>query len=525
MTTLDRLAERAERVRQRAGDDDPVALAPSALSPVTVASPATVESVIGPITAADLDGEWEDLSTLTREERQAAKRARKAAEKQAKQQRKQAKEAQRKARAARRSAQRKAKGKAAKGGQVTGVVGGRSLRLRDRRHLYVGDVIATATLGPRSRPVRAVLSAVGIGIGITALVAVLGVPASQQAERVAEYEKWGANVITAEPGEDKASGDVIDIPDTAPAMVGRINPVKAVFTVRATPEDTYAYRNDLISAGETGGLTVWVGEGDPVGALNASFAEGEWFDTATSQLPTAVLGSIAADKLRLGVGDSIWVNHAWWAVIGVMDELPRYSSAYDAGVFLAPDWAKTQFDELKIQKMMINAQTGQAEAVRKIRAATINPAKPQGVAVNLLSAELAGAQANALEGFGEIALGLGAVALIVGGIGIANTMVVAVMERRGEIGLRRALGARTGQILLQFILEAAVIGLLGGVIGVALGAYAVFVYAAYQGYPFAIPTWVVVAGPAMAAAVGVLAGLYPTLKAARQPPTTALRTV
>ncbi|MDR1806993.1 MAG: ABC transporter permease [Propionibacteriaceae bacterium] len=402
----------------------------------------------------------------------------------------------------------------------------RSKALKQRRHLYFSDVVATATLGPRSRPVRALLSAIGIGIGITALVAVLGVPASEQATRRAELDVWGANVIEVLPGQDRQTYEAIPIPDTAPEMVARIRPVRAAFTIRSLPDGTYAYRNDKMSAGESGGITVLVGEGDPEGALNAVLAEGRWFDEATNDFPTVVLGATAAQRLRVGIGQQVWIAQSWWAVIGIFDPLPRYSRTYDSAVFLAPGWAKTLFssEEMPIQSIEVNAVSGQAPAVRSVLAATVNPAQPSGVKVSSLS-DLAYSQEQEMATFRRLALGLGAVALLVGGIGIANTMVVAVMERRGEIGLRRALGARTGQIGLQFVLEAAVIGLVGGLIGIALGAYAVFCYTAYGSRVFAIPLWVLPAGPAMAAAVGILAGLYPSLKAARQPPTTALRTV
>jgi len=279
-----------------------------------------------------------------------------------------------------------------------------------------------------------------------------------------------------------------------------------------------------MSVGETGGLVVWVADGDPVGALNASFADGRWFDAASRDLPTAVLGRTAANRLHLSVGQRVWAGQTWWAIIGIMDNLPRYSSSYDAGVFLAPGYAERLFDDLPINVIQVNAYPGQALAARSVMAATVNPGRPSGVDVTNPS-DYSYAQAAEMTTFRQLALGLGAVALIVGGIGIANTMVVAVMERRGEIGLRRALGARTGQIGLQFVLEAAVIGLFGGLIGVALGAYAVFLYTAYRGITFSIPLWVMVVGPIMAAVVGILAGLYPSLKAARQPPTTALRTV
>jgi putative ABC transport system permease protein len=393
-----------------------------------------------------------------------------------------------------------------------------------RRHLYPKDVVRTATLGPRGRPMRAILSAVGIGVGITALVAVLGFPASQQAENRAYYNAMGANVLTVKPGSGQTGGDATPVPETAPEMVGRITLVQATFTVRSVPDDTYIYRNDRIPTTESGGLAVWVGDGNPTATLNVTLADGRWFDAATRGLPTVVLGRKAAQQLGVGVGQMVWIDQAWWAVIGVFSKMSDYVSDYDRAAFLAPDYAATRFDDVPIDTLYVGTMTGQAGKVRTVLAATASPGQPSKVTVSPLS-DFHAAQSQSEKTLSNLALGLGAVALVVGGIGIANTRVVAVMERRGEIGLRRALGARTGQIGLQFVFEAGLIGFLGGVIGIALGAYGVFVYTAYQSMAFAIPLWVVPAGPAMAAAVGVLAGLYPSLKAARQPPTTALRTV
>jgi putative ABC transport system permease protein len=378
-------------------------------------------------------------------------------------------------------------------------------------------------LGPRTRPTRAALSAVGIAIGIAALVAVIGIPASLTAQVQAEFESWGANVIEVYPGSDRRSGEKIPLPETAPAMVERIWPVRTSLTLRSVP-DVGVYRNDKMMAGETGGLTAMVAEGDLLGTLNGHLAEGRWFDEASTRLPTTVIGAKVSERLRVGLGGRVWIGQSWWAVIGVLERLPLYSSQLDNVAFLAPEWANKTFGSVPITQILANAYVGQADAVHAVMAATVNPANPAGVEVSKPS-DYAQAQDYFLEIIRSLALGLGAIALLVGAIGIANTMVVSVMERRGEIGLRRALGARTGQIGLQFVLEAAVIGCLGGILGVIFGVYAVFCFTAYTAIAFAVPAWVFLAGPAASIAIGMLAGLYPSLKAARQSPTAALRTV
>jgi len=241
-------------------------------------------------------------------------------------------------------------------------------------------------------------------------------------------------------------------------------------------------------------------------------------------MPTVVLGSNAATLLGADLGQRVWIGGSWWAVTGILGPLPGFAAQLNSSTFLAPGWAEKTWPDLPIDQILANAFPGKANAVTSVMAATVNPAKPSGVDVSQPT-PFSSTQDYIFSMFSNLALGLGGIALLVGGIGIANTMVVSVMERRGEIGVRRALGARTGQIALQFVLEAAFIGLFGGVVGVGLGAYAVFVFAAYNAISFAVPLWVIFAGPGLSVIVGVVAGLYPCLKAARQSPTVTLRAV
>jgi putative ABC transport system permease protein len=351
---------------------------------------------------------------------------------------------------------------------------------------------------------------------------VLGIPASLSADEMAKFEAMGANIITVSPGNDYRTGETTPIPETAPAMIGRIRPVRSVVAFRDVP-NVGVFRNDKVPEGQTGGISTSVAEGDMLATLQAELSSGHWFDEASTTLPTVVLGDAAARRLNASVDSRVWIDRSWWAVIGILRPM-NLASQLDATAFLAPELAAERYPDSTISSIYISSAPGKSDAVRAVMAATVNPANPRGVGVSGLNPWYM-AQNMFSEVFGWLALGLGGIALLVGGIGIANTMVVSVMERRGEIGLRRALGARTGQVATQFVLEAAVIGLGGGILGVAFGAYVVFCFTNYADIVFAIPPWLYAGGPGISVAVGMLAGLYPALKAARQSPTVALRTV
>lgn len=389
--------------------------------------------------------------------------------------------------------------------------------------LSIGDQLRTAILGPLSRPARTILSALGIAVGTAALAALTGVAASSQAQLIAELDSLGANLVVIEPGSGPDSQPV-PLPDSAPAMIARVDGVAEVGVVESTPPGTHAYRNDLVPVGQTNGITVLAAGPGLAGAVGATVTEGEWFDQVTRALPTAILGASAAKRLGIdSVGDRVWVGGQWYTVIGILGSA-GLANKIDTAVFLGDEWVRAHVgaeDAEPIASIYVRADTGRVEEVRSAVQCAANPGSPY-VDVSQLS-DLVGARDSAMNALSGLALGLAAISLLVGGIGIANTMVVAVMERRGEIGLRRALGARPGQIALQFISEAAVLGGVGGFAGSLLGGLVVIGYALATGSPAVIPPLALVAGPLVAIAVGVFAGLYPALSAARLSPTVALR--
>lgn len=390
--------------------------------------------------------------------------------------------------------------------------------------LSVVDQVRTALVGPRSRPLRTVLSALGVAVGIAALTAITGIAATNRAQLLAELDGLGANLIVVSPGYGP-DNEIVPLPDTAPGMLERLDDVEQVGVIEKLPDDVQVYRTDVIPPGQTNGLSAYAADPGLLSAIEGSLAAGEWFDDATRGLPVAVLGSQAA--LRLGITDvgvRVWIGGAWYAVVGILDSA-GLASQIDSAAFLGDEWAREHVipsDERdRIDSIYVRAEPDASSAVRDVAARTANPFSPY-VQVSKLS-DLAGARDATEESLSGLAVGLAGIALFVGGIGIANTMVVAVLERRGEIGLRRALGARRGQIAGQFVGEAIAIAGVGGIGGAAAGALVVVGAALAQGHTPVIPLEVTLGGPVVALIVGVIAGLYPALSASRLSPTIALR--
>ncbi|MFI1995909.1 ABC transporter permease [Actinoplanes sp. NPDC020271] len=384
------------------------------------------------------------------------------------------------------------------------------------------DLLGVGLIGIRTRKMRALLSALGISIGIATMVVVTGIPASSQADLLRTLSALGTNTLQAEPVDRDPP---VTLPEDAPAMVARIGPVLTASAVANT--HSVIRRNDRTDAQDGLGLTVLAGKSNLLTTLNGTVRAGRFLDATSEKLPMVVLGSVAAT--RLGFSDlpagttkpQVMIGDQWFTVIGILHSF-TLNPDIDRAVLIGWNAARTllRFDG-RPTVIYLQAREDYIEAVRAVLPATINPQHPSDVRVTAPSDALAAKRATQTS-FSALFLGLAAVALLVGGIGVANTMVISVLERRAEIGLRRALGAHRGQIRAQFLTEAVVLSALGGIGGTMLGITATTGYAWSQNWPVVIPAGATLAGLGGAALIGAVAGAYPAMRAARLMPTEAL---
>ncbi|MCP2264366.1 ABC transporter permease [Promicromonospora thailandica] len=386
------------------------------------------------------------------------------------------------------------------------------------------DLLRIAVGGVTARLTRAALSVLGIAIGVATLVAVTGIPASGQQALLAELSRLGTDLleVSARPAQ---SDDVATFPAESVAMAGRVGPVTGVSAVANTQASVR--RSDVADESSGVGVAVLAARDDLLGTVDAELADGRYLDAAVDGFPTVVLGAQAARWLGItrlpddGPGPQVLIGDRWFAVVGVL-EPARLVPAIDQAALVG--WPAAEqylgFDG-RPSVLYVTARENAIEDVRAVLPATVSPELPGLVAVSRPSDALL-AKRQTETTFSGLFVGLAGVALLVGGIGVANTMIVSVLERRGEIGLRRSLGATRGHVRAQFLTEAVLLSGAGGFLGVLLGAAGTVVYVLARGWPVVLPPAAAGLGLAGAVVVGVVAGLYPAVRAARLPPTEAL---
>ena len=389
------------------------------------------------------------------------------------------------------------------------------------KKLRLSDFARLSAVGLRTRKLRAGLSALGIGIGVAAIVAVLGLSSSAQAGLLNEISQLGTNLLIVQSGQTLL-GQTAELPKHAAPMIARIGPVTQVEETGSVNGNVY--RSPLIPTIDTNALSIDAASLGLPRTVGTSVARGTYLNAATAQVPVCVLGAAAAQRLgvdRVFSGERIWLDNMWFYVVGILKPAVL-APAVDSSVLIGFPAAEHYlgFDGHP-STIYVRAQTSQVNAVDDLLAATANPENPSQVDVSQPSVALV-AEADAQGAFDDLFLGLGAVALLVGAVGVANIMIISVLERRSEIGLRRALGATKGHIRFQFLSEAVLLALIGGAAGVGAGALATAIYASTKHELVVIPALAWGGGIGAAVLIGAVAGLWPALRAARMSPTQAL---
>ncbi|MDQ6928849.1 MAG: ABC transporter permease [Actinomycetota bacterium] len=384
------------------------------------------------------------------------------------------------------------------------------------------DLLRVGSIGIRTRRLRAALSGLGIAIGIAAMVAVLGISDSSRADLLSTLDRLGTNLLAIQSNTG-FRGAANDLPNSAQAMVGRIAPVQVVSSV--TNLSATVRRSDVVPSEQTGGITVKAADPKLLSTLGGTVASGRFLDATTARYPAVVLGAVAAQRLGVAApGTRVWLGGQWFQVEGILNPIELAKDIDRSAIIGAPVAQQLFGTKTAADVLYVRADPANIDTVRAVIPSTANPESPDQVQVSRPSDALA-ARAAASSAFTSLFLGLGAVALLVGGVGIANVMVISVLERRSEVGLRRALGATRRHVSVQFLTEALFLSLFGGVAGVAIGSGVTAVYDLTRGWSIVIPPTVLIGGVAAALVIGAVAGLYPAMRAARLSPTEALRTV
>jgi putative ABC transport system permease protein len=391
--------------------------------------------------------------------------------------------------------------------------------------LRPGDLLPLGLGALAARPLRTALSGLGVALGIAAVVGVLGVSASESADVLAQIDRLGTNLLTVANGRS-IEGQEVELPASATVTAARVQGVQSLAGT-AELDGARVYRTDLVPAYETGALSVRATDLSLLTTLDARPAAGRFLDAATARFPATVLGAAAARTL--GIHDlsrptKVWLGGSWFSVAGILRPVPLAPEIDRSALVGFPVAESLLGQDGHPGRVYVRAATDRVVQVASLLAPTVDPMSPEDVQVSRPSDVLA-ARVAVAGSAAALYLGLGAVALLVGGIGIANVMVVAVLERRTEIGLRRTLGATRRHVGLQFLVESVVLSVTGGLAGLLIGAGVTVALARAHGWTVLLPPTALWGSLLLATALGCLAGAYPALRAARLSPTEALRSV
>lgn len=401
--------------------------------------------------------------------------------------------------------------------------------VRRSRFAFV-DLVDESLAGLLSRPGRSLLTAAGTVLGIAALVAIAGLTSTAGNHIVSRFDALAATevvVTTTDEGSDASVSGVI--PWDAEARLSRLNGVVAAGTMTTIDLGGALVRTNPIidPLGRTEfQLDVVAASPGLLGAVQGVIGTGRWFDRGHDERGdrVAVVGRAAADRLGLVPLDrqpAVFVGDETLTVIGVLADVGREAQLLDA-VIIPDGTARGRFGLQKPESVHLQTALGAGRLIGAQAPLVLAPHAPGRLTVRL-PPDPEEVRASVADDVRSLFLLLGALSLVIGGFGIANTTLVGVLERTAEIGLRRTLGARRRHIAAQFLLESTTVGILGGVVGASLGVLTIVGVSAIKSWTPVLEPWLPVAAVAAGALMGLAAGTYPSWRATRIQPIAALR--
>ena len=394
------------------------------------------------------------------------------------------------------------------------------------------DLVHEALEGVGSRPSRLFIMLLGTVLGIASLVATVGLAQTAAGQISKTFDKVSASRVVIEPGKTDGGADrqqvTVPIPWNAVELVSELAGVEesALYSEVSPEPSVLAVQVTDPSQAPTAPPTVVATSAGLLDVVDAHIQTGRFFDAGHAQRAdrVAVLGANAAEKLgvnRITGTPAIYIGDRPYSVIGIIDQTSARESLLDS-VIVPVETAREDLGLSGVDSLDIRIAVGAGPVVSRQAPIALSPNSSDGYKVRAPST------ASDLEGqvqadVNVLFISIGLVALLAGGVGITNVNLLSVSERRGEIGLRRALGAKTNQIAGQFMLESLTTGILGGLIGVSFGLFILLGVSIARHWTPVISPWVAPVGVIIGALVGLIAGTYPAIKAARVEPVDALR--